>query len=69
MGSITSRREPRYLVRLPILLTAIITLANNPEIMGEYKNRFIHNIFAIGTAAIVTVLSLLLIGKTIADMF
>ena len=37
--------------------------------MGEYKNRLIHNVFAIGTAAIVTVLSLLLIGKTIADMF
>jgi len=54
---------------LPILLTAIISLSNNREIMGEYKNRLIHNVFAIGTAAIVTVLSLLLIGKTIADMF
>ena len=54
---------------LPILLAAIVTLANNAEIMGEYKNRWIHNIFAIGTTVIVSALSLLLIGKTIADMF
>lgn len=54
---------------LPIVLIAVVTLANNREIMGEYRNRFIHNVFAIGTTAIVSVLSLLLIGKTIADMF
>lgn len=54
---------------LPVLLCAIIALANNDEIMGEYKNRLKHNILAIGTAAIVSILSLLLIGKTIVDMF
>jgi len=54
---------------LPILLIAIVSLANNREIMGEYRNRFVHNLFAIGTTAIVSILSLLLIGKTIADMF
>ena len=54
---------------LPVLLIAIVTLANNSEIMGDYRNRFIHNVFAIGTTAIVSILSLLLIGKTIADMF
>ena len=54
---------------LPVLLIAIVSLANNREIMGEYRNRFIHNFFAIGTTAIVSILSLLLIGKTIADMF
>jgi Mn2+/Fe2+ NRAMP family transporter len=54
---------------LPVILIAIVSLANNAEIMGEYRNRFVHNIFAIGTTAIVSVLSLLLIGKTIADMF
>lgn len=54
---------------LPVLLIAIVSLANNREIMGEYRNRFIHNLFAIGTTAIVSILSLLLIGKTIADMF
>ncbi|MFN0278222.1 MAG: NRAMP family divalent metal transporter [Pyrinomonadaceae bacterium] len=54
---------------LPVLLIAIVSLANNSEIMGEYRNRFVHNIFAYGTTAVVSILSLLLIGKTIADMF
>jgi NRAMP (natural resistance-associated macrophage protein)-like metal ion transporter len=54
---------------LPVLLIAIVSLANNGEIMGEYRNRFVHNVFAIGTTAVVSVLSLILIGKTIADMF
>jgi Mn2+/Fe2+ NRAMP family transporter len=54
---------------LPIVLIAIVSLANNQEIMGEYRNRLVHNLFAIGTTAIVSILSLLLIGKTIADMF
>ncbi len=54
---------------LPVLLIAIVSLANNSEIMGEHRNRFIHNVFAIGTTTIVSILSLLLIGKTIADMF
>jgi NRAMP (natural resistance-associated macrophage protein)-like metal ion transporter len=54
---------------LPILLIAIVGLANNEEIMGEHRNRFFHNIFAYGTTAVVSVLSLLLIGKTIVDMF
>ena len=54
---------------LPIVLIAVVTLANNREIMGEYRNRFVHNLFAIGTTVIVSILSLLLIGKTITDMF
>ena len=54
---------------LPIVLIAIVSLANNHEIMGEYRNRFVHNVFAIGTTVVVSSLSLLLIGKTIADMF
>jgi Mn2+/Fe2+ NRAMP family transporter len=54
---------------LPVVLTAILLLANNREIMGEYRNRLPHNIFAVGTTAIVSLLSLLLIGKTIAGMF
>jgi Mn2+/Fe2+ NRAMP family transporter len=56
-------------VLLPVLLIAIVKLANNPEIMGKYRNRLIHNIFAVGTTVIVSTLSLVLIGKTIADMF
>jgi len=54
---------------LPVILIAIVSLANNSEIMGEHRNRFIHNVFAIGTTVVVSILSLLLIGKTIADMF
>lgn len=54
---------------LPVLLMAIVALANNEEIMGEYRNRFVHNVFAYGTTITVSLLSLLLIGKTIADMF
>ncbi len=54
---------------LPVVLIAVVTLANNREIMGEYRNRFVHNAFAIGTTVIVSALSLLLIGNTIADMF
>jgi len=54
---------------LPVILLAIVSLVNNKEIMGEYRNRFVHNVFAFGTTIIVSILSLLLIGKTIADMF
>jgi len=54
---------------LPIVLTAIVSLANNREIMGEYKNSAAFNIFAWTITGVVSTLSLLLIGKTIADMF
>jgi Mn2+/Fe2+ NRAMP family transporter len=54
---------------LPVILIAVVRLANNREIMGEYRNKFIHNVFAYGTTAVITVLSLLLIGNTIAGMF
>ena len=56
-------------VLLPVILFAILSLANNREIMGEYKNTLWLNLAAGSTAAAVSVLSLLLIGKTIADMF
>jgi NRAMP (natural resistance-associated macrophage protein)-like metal ion transporter len=54
---------------LPIILFAVVRLANNAEIMGDYRNRTKHNILAYGTTGIISVLSFLLIGKTIADMF
>ncbi len=56
-------------VLLPVLLFATIKLSNDPEIMGEYRNSFAFNILAYLTVIIVSGLSLLLIGKTIADMF
>jgi Mn2+/Fe2+ NRAMP family transporter len=56
-------------VLLPIILVAILSLANNREIMGEYRNSIWFNLAAGLTTAIVSALSLLLIGKTIAGMF
>jgi Mn2+/Fe2+ NRAMP family transporter len=56
-------------VLLPILLLAIVRLINNPEIMGEYCNSFWFNVLAYSTTVIVSLLSVLLIGKTITDMF
>ena len=56
-------------VLLPIILFAILSLANNREIMGEYKNTLWFNVAAGTTTVVVSILSLLLIGKTIADMF
>ena len=54
---------------LPIILGAIVTLANNEEIMGRHRNTLAFNIGAWTITAVVSVLSFLLIGKTIADMF
>ncbi len=54
---------------LPIILFAIVKLANNAEIMGKRKNGPVLNIFAWLVTITVSCLSLALIGKTIADMF
>lgn len=54
---------------LPIILVAIVSLANNAEIMGEHKNGRLFNAFAWLITLSVSSLSLVLIGKTIADMF
>lgn len=54
---------------LPIILGAVVKLANNSEIMGKYKNGLVFNIFAWTITLTVSVLSLLLIGKTVIDMF
>ena len=54
---------------LPIILVAIVTLASNGEIMGKHKNGRVHNIVAYLITLTVSLLSLMLIGKTIADMF
>lgn len=56
-------------ILLPILLFAILKLANNKEIMGDYRNGTAFNVIAYLIAATVSILSILLIGKTIADMF
>ncbi len=54
---------------LPILLMAIVSLSNNREIMGERVNSRVFNVFAWAITIVVSLLSLMLIGKTIADMF
>jgi Mn2+/Fe2+ NRAMP family transporter len=56
-------------VLLPVLLLAIVRLINDPDIMGEHCNSFWFNVLAYATTIIVSLLSILLIGKTIADMF
>lgn len=54
---------------LPIILVAIVLLANNREIMGDYKNSFLFNGLAWLITIVVSLLSLLLIGTTIIDIF
>jgi Mn2+/Fe2+ NRAMP family transporter len=54
---------------LPVILVAIVTLANKSEIMGEHRNKLAFNVVAIAITVVVSTLSVLLIGKTIADMF
>lgn len=54
---------------LPVLLIAIVKLASNKEIMGEHANTIGFNVVAWSITAVVSSLSLILIGKTIADMF
>ncbi|MEQ1646620.1 MAG: divalent metal cation transporter, partial [Pyrinomonadaceae bacterium] len=54
---------------LPVILIAVVKLASNPEIMGKQKNGLIHNIVAWTITGTVSLLSLALIAKTIADMF
>lgn len=56
-------------VLLPIILYAIVSLANNKEIMGEHKNGPLFNLAAWTVTIVVSGLSLALIGKSIADMF
>ena len=54
---------------LPVILFAIVALASRTEIMGKHANGRIHNIVAYGIAAVVSGLSILLIGRTIVDIF
>lgn len=54
---------------LPVILIAIVKLANNTEIMGEHKNTLVFNLVAWLITVLVSFLSLLLIGNTIVGMF
>ena len=54
---------------LPVLLVAIVLLSSREEIMGERKNPLALNVAAWAVTVVVSVLSFVLIGKSIADMF
>lgn len=54
---------------LPVILVAIVLLASNREIMGGYRNSFLFNCLAWLITVTVSILSILLIGKTIIDFF
>jgi NRAMP (natural resistance-associated macrophage protein)-like metal ion transporter len=56
-------------ILLPFLLVTIVLLSSNAEIMGAYANRLHFKIFAWFITIAISLLSLLLIGKTIVDMF
>jgi NRAMP (natural resistance-associated macrophage protein)-like metal ion transporter len=54
---------------LPFILVAIVSLASNREIMGEYKNSFLFNLVAWIITIIVSILSILLLATTVVDIF
>ncbi|MGB7070179.1 MAG: Nramp family divalent metal transporter [Pyrinomonadaceae bacterium] len=54
---------------LPVLLVAIVVLSSKSEVLGKHRNNFGFNILAWTITGVVSVLSLMLIGKTIADIF
>jgi NRAMP (natural resistance-associated macrophage protein)-like metal ion transporter len=56
-------------ILLPVLLVTILLLSNDVELMGEYKNSILYNWLAWIVTITVSLLSLLLIGKTIFDIF
>jgi Mn2+/Fe2+ NRAMP family transporter len=56
-------------ILLPVILFAIVSLSSNKEIMGDYSNRFYYKCVAWFITIFVSCLSLLLIAKTIIDIF
>lgn len=54
---------------LPVILTAIVSLSSNSEIMGEHRNGRYFKIAAWTITIIVSILSLMLLARTIADIF
>jgi len=48
-------------VLIPLILLYIINLCNDPEIMGEYCNSFLYNIFSYGITIIIFIANILMI--------
>lgn len=53
---------------LPFILVSIVSLASSEEIMGKHKNTLAFNIIAWTITAVVSILSVLLLVTTIADI-
>jgi Mn2+/Fe2+ NRAMP family transporter len=56
-------------VLLPVVLFAILRLINKPRLMGDMANGPVYNAIARVTAVVVTVLSLVLLGTTVLQLF
>ncbi len=56
-------------ILLPVILVSILRLSSSEDIMGSYKNGRVFNIFAWLTAIVVSILSILLIGRTFIAIF
>lgn len=56
-------------ILLPFILVTVVLLSSNSEIMGEFANKLIFKIIAWIITFAISMLSLMLIGKTIIDMF
>ena len=50
---------------LPVMLVAILRLAGDRKLMGEYANGAVYNVLAWLTVAVVSALSLVLVAKTV----
>lgn len=56
-------------VLLPVVLFAILRLINKPLLMGDMVNGPVYNVIARVTAVVVSVLSLVLLGTTVLQIF
>jgi Mn2+/Fe2+ NRAMP family transporter len=56
-------------ILLPVVLVCMILLVNNKKIMGEYVNKPFNNIIGWSTVSIMVLLSLMLLGSKIMDLF
>jgi Mn2+/Fe2+ NRAMP family transporter len=56
-------------VLLPVVLFAILRLINEPHLMGDLANGPVYNLIARVTAVAVTLLSLVLLGTTVLQVF
>lgn len=56
-------------ILLPFILVAVVSLSSNEEVMGEHRNSLLFKYAAWAVTILISGLSLLLLGRTIADIF